>query len=59
MPERKCVFSDSLKEQFPFIKESSVGGECSKVECSLCRAVFSVSHGRKADIVDHVSTKKT
>jgi hypothetical protein len=51
------VFCDSLKEQFPFIKESNVGGDCSKVECSLCRAVFSVSYGGKAEKVDHVSTK--
>jgi hypothetical protein len=57
MPKRKCIFRGSLKEQFPFIKEI-VGGDCSKVECFLCRAVFSVSHGVKADIVDHVSTKK-
>jgi ribosomal protein S27E len=59
MPKRKCIFSDSLKEQFPFIKESSVVGDCSEVECSLCCAVFSVSHGGKADIVDHVSTKSS
>jgi hypothetical protein len=45
MPKRKCIFSDSLKQQFPFIKQSSVGGNRSEVECVLCHAVFSVSHG--------------
>lgn len=59
MPKRKCCFNDTLKEKFPFIKESVIGSaDGSKVECMMCRAVFSISHGGKADIDDHVKTKK-
>jgi hypothetical protein len=57
MSTRKCIFSDSLKQKFPFIKQSSVGGDSSKVACELYHAVFSVSQGEKEDIIDHVSTK--
>jgi hypothetical protein len=57
MPMKKCIFSDSLKQQSPLIKQSSVGDDSKKVECVLCHAVFNISHGQKADIIANVSTK--
>ncbi|BFZ18203.1 hypothetical protein BsWGS_21242 [Bradybaena similaris] len=56
MPKRKCTFNNSLKDQFPFIKDSSF--DSTKVECTICRAEFSVAHGGRSDIVNHVKTKK-
>jgi hypothetical protein len=37
MPMGKCIFSDSLKQQFPFRKQSRVGGDGSKwnVRCAV------------------------
>jgi hypothetical protein len=34
MPKMKFILSDSLKQQFPFIKQSSVCGDSSTVECA-------------------------
>jgi hypothetical protein len=46
MCKRKYNFSDSLKQQFPFIK-NSVGGDSSKVECALLHAVLPLGMGRR------------
>jgi hypothetical protein len=58
MPSRKCVFSDRIKEEFLFIKESCGNSDCSKVLCSLSCAVFSINHGGIADTVQDIRTKK-
>ena len=55
MPKRKCVFSDSLKSDFPFIRETSFND---KVECTICHSVISIAHGGRSDIKDHINKKK-
>lgn len=55
MPKRKCNFSDSLKTDFPFIRESEIND---KVECTICKSTFSIKHGGRSDIKDHMEKKK-
>ena len=55
MGKRKCTFSKTLKEEFPFLKDDTTS---TKVECTLCRSVFSIEHGGRADITQHIKKKK-
>lgn len=53
LPKRKCSFNDNIKREFPFIK-----GKGENVESTICLCKFFISHGGRADIVNHVKTKK-
>jgi hypothetical protein len=55
MPKRKCSFNDKLQQDFPYIRKSKWED---KVECTLCNTTFSISHGRRTDISDHINKKK-
>lgn len=50
MPKRRCVFTPNLISEFPFLKDSVKVG---KVFCTTCKSVFSIEHGRLADIRHH------
>jgi hypothetical protein len=52
MPKRKCPFIDKLQQDFPYIRKSKWED---KVGCTLCNSTFSISHGGRADINDHVN----
>lgn len=61
MGKRKCVFNENLQKEYPFLKKTNVNQlnlDHSKVQCSLCHGVFSVEHGGKSDIKDHIKSKK-
>jgi len=54
MPKRKCNFTSDIKRDYPFLKETID----SKVLCNYCQSVFSIRHGGRSDIKDHLETKK-
>jgi hypothetical protein len=55
MPKRRCVFTDSLEAEYPFLKEDQQVG---KVLCSICKSEFSVGHGGHSDILLHIKKRK-
>lgn len=55
MPKRKCVFNDELQKEYPFIKKHC--GD-SIVFCNKCMCSFSIAHGGKDDINQHLKTRK-
>jgi hypothetical protein len=56
MPKRKCVFTENLKAEYPFINEDQHAG---KVFCTICKSLFSIEHGGRSDILQHNKEKKT
>lgn len=57
MPKRKCIFTDTLKEGYTFLKQCERVGNYGKIECICCGAIFSVDHGFKSDIKQYIDTK--
>lgn len=55
MPKRRCVFTQSLKNEFSFLRDAE---EIGKVFCSVCKSVFSIENGGRADIKQHITTAK-
>jgi len=51
MPKRKCTFNDALQKEFTFLKKASCDSE---VICNHCGVKFSVAHGGRSDINDHL-----
>lgn len=51
----KNIFSDKLKEKYPFLAKSNSD---SVVFCTKCRTTFSISSGGNSDITRHIKTKK-
>lgn len=56
MPKRNCKFTDVLKNDYPFLKE--VIGNVDKVKCEKCLSEFSISHGGRSDIKNHLKCAK-
>lgn len=57
MPKRRCVFTPQLKLEFPFLQDAD---EVGKIFCTICKSVFSIEHGGRSDITQHVTkVKKT
>ena len=54
MPQRKCNFTIELKREFPYLKDTGNG----KVLCNHCASVFSIVHGGRADVNNHLGSKK-
>ena len=54
MPKRKCAFTNDLKREYPYLKETVND----KVHCNQCMAVFSISHSGRSDINKHLQTQK-
>ena len=54
MPKRNCSFNGQLKD-FPFL---SAKDGTQIVWCTICNYSFSVSHGGRADVNDHIQIKK-
>jgi ribosomal protein S27E len=55
MPKRKCLFTDALQKEFTFLKKAASDFE---VICRHCGVKFSVAHGGRSDINDHVQSGK-
>lgn len=56
-PKRRCKFNETLQSEFKFIKKVEAGNEYN-VYCTICSSSFSVSHGGRSGINDHLKTKK-
>lgn len=54
-PKRKCTFNSELQKDYPFMKKGRLDWE---VICSKCSSTFSVAHGGKSDINDHLKSAK-
>jgi hypothetical protein len=52
---RRCVFTESLEAEYPFLKEDQQVG---KVQCSICKSQFSIEHGGRCDIPQHIKKIK-
>jgi hypothetical protein len=55
MPKRRCVFTESLEAEYPFLKEDQ---QVRKVLCSICKSQFSIEHGCYSDILQHIKKRK-
>ena len=56
--KRKCTFNDDLQKEFKFIKFDRLRKDGTKVVCQQCNAHFSVSHGGRSDINQHLQSQK-
>src|SRR5882757_2893349 len=56
MPKRKCTLTDELEAEYPFLKPTNDLGF--DAICSICNCSFSVTHGGRSDVTDHIQTKK-
>jgi hypothetical protein len=55
MPKRRCVFTESLEAEYPFLKEDQQVG---KVLFSICKSQFSIEHGGRSDILQSIKKRK-
>ena len=55
---RKCSFNDDLQKEFKFIKLDKQCSDGTKVVCQLCNVRFSVAHGGRSDINQHLRSQK-
>jgi 2-oxoglutarate dehydrogenase complex dehydrogenase (E1) component-like enzyme len=55
MPKRRCVFTESSEAEYPFLKEDQQVG---KVLCFVCKSQFSIEHGGRSDILQHIKKRK-
>jgi hypothetical protein len=55
MPKRRCVFIQTLEAEYPFLKEDQQVG---KVLCSISKSQFSIEHGGRSDVLQHITKRK-
>jgi hypothetical protein len=55
MPKRRCTFTVFLQFEFTFLKNCE---EIGKVFCTVCKGIFSIEHGGRSDIKQHMEKKK-
>jgi hypothetical protein len=55
MPKRKCIFNDQLQKEFEYIKRGRTEHD---VTCTHCGSSFSIAHGGRSDINDHLLSEK-
>jgi hypothetical protein len=55
MPKRRCVFTETLEAEYPFLKEDHQVGE---VLCSICKLVFSIQHGVRSYILQRIKKRR-
>lgn len=56
MPKRNCTFTKELENDYPFLKK--LCGHNDRVKCQQCLSEFSIAHGGRADIKDHLKCVK-
>jgi len=54
---RLCRFTGKLQREFTFLKKVHNDNDYD-VYCTICSGSFSVSHGGRADITDHLKRNK-
>ena len=54
MPKRICKFTNELKQEFSYLKDIGNGN----VLCNRCGSAFSIVHGGRSDINNHLGSKK-
>ena len=54
MPKRKCKFANELKQEFLYLEDTGNGN----VLCNRCGSVFSIVHGERSDVNNHLGSKK-
>jgi hypothetical protein len=55
MPKRRCVFTESLEAEYPFLKEDQ---QVRKELCSICRSQFSIHHEGHSNTLQHIKKRK-
>lgn len=55
MPKRKCTFSDKYSKEWNFITKGKFDDD---VECKICRRMFSIAHGGRSDILQHINSQR-
>jgi len=55
--KRLCRFTEKLQSEFTFLKKVRYDNDYD-VYCTICLSSFSVSHGGRSDITDHLKTIK-
>uniref|UniRef100_A0A0L8G7P6 Uncharacterized protein n=1 Tax=Octopus bimaculoides TaxID=37653 RepID=A0A0L8G7P6_OCTBM len=55
MPKHKCKFHDGYSNKWTFIKQ---GRSCFEANYGVCNCTFSIEHGWKSDIKQHIETVK-
>jgi hypothetical protein len=55
---RNCSFNDHFQRDFKFIKLDKLCSDGTKVICQHCNVHFSVAHGRRSDISQHLHSQK-
>jgi hypothetical protein len=48
---KRCVFTESLEAEYPFLKEYQQVG---KMLCSICKSQCSIQHGDHSDVLHHI-----
>lgn len=56
--KRSCTFNDDLQKEFKFIKLDNSCSNKTKVVCQHCSVHFSVAHGGRSDIKQHLRSQK-
>jgi hypothetical protein len=55
MLKRRHIFTGSLEAEYPFLKEDHQVG---KVLCSICKLQFSIEHGGRSNVLQHIMKRK-
>jgi hypothetical protein len=55
MPKRRCVFTESLEAEYPFLKEDQ---QMEKLLCTICKSQFSIEHRGHSNILQHFKKRK-
>ncbi|GBN81703.1 hypothetical protein AVEN_274755-1 [Araneus ventricosus] len=60
VPKRSCKFTEDLQNECPFLKKvcTGTGNQDDRAKCSHCNSEFSVAHGDRSDINDHLQSSK-
>jgi hypothetical protein len=53
--KKRCVFTESLEAEYPFLKEDQQVG---KVLSCICKSHFSMEHGGCSDLLQHIKKRK-
>jgi hypothetical protein len=56
MPSHSTVFNLQWKKEFPFI--APVADDKKKALCTTCGSIFTISHGGKSDVTQHIKTER-
>ncbi|XP_062538709.1 uncharacterized protein LOC134206983 [Armigeres subalbatus] len=55
---RNCVFNEELQKEFKFVKLDTKFSDCTRVICTQFGGNFSVAHGGKSDISQHLRSQR-